>query len=71
MITAVMRHPPRHRLEREPLRWVCGSYLRQSWNVVMAFSLQRVDKKSSMIHLCNAVRKEIFMSWMCMWLSTR
>ena len=32
--------------EREPLRWVCGSYLRQNWNVVMAYSLQRVEKNS-------------------------
>ena len=33
-------------LEDTDLRWVCGSYLRQSWNVVMASSLQRVEKKS-------------------------
>jgi hypothetical protein len=41
-----VRHPPGHRPEREPLRWVCGSYLRQSWNVVIASSLQRVEKNS-------------------------
>jgi hypothetical protein len=41
-----VRHPPGHRPEREPLRWVCGSYLRQNWNVVMASSLQRVEKNS-------------------------
>jgi hypothetical protein len=41
-----MRHSPRHKPEREPLRGVCGSYLRQSWNVEMASSLQRVEKNS-------------------------
>jgi hypothetical protein len=29
-------HSPRHKPEREPLRGVCGSYLRRSWNVEMS-----------------------------------
>jgi hypothetical protein len=41
-----VRHSPGHKPEREPLRGVCGSYLRQSWNVEMASSLQRVEKNS-------------------------
>ena len=43
---STMRHPPWHRPKREPLRWVCGSYLRQSWNVEIPSSLQRVKKNS-------------------------
>ena len=39
-------HPPGHRPEREPLSWVCGSYLRKNWNVLLLSSLQRVEKKS-------------------------
>jgi hypothetical protein len=39
-----VRHPPGHIPEREPLIWVCGSYMRQNWNVVMASSLQRFEK---------------------------
>jgi hypothetical protein len=34
-----MRQTPGHIPEREPLRWVCGSYLRQNSNIVVAFSL--------------------------------
>jgi hypothetical protein len=41
-----VRHSPRHRPEREPMNWVCGSYLRQNWNAMMASSLQRVEKNS-------------------------
>jgi hypothetical protein len=41
-----VRHSPGHKPEREPLRGVCGSYLRQRWNVEMASSLQRVEKNS-------------------------
>jgi hypothetical protein len=41
-----VRHSPGHKPEREPLRGVCGSYLRQSWNIEMASSLQRVEKNS-------------------------
>jgi hypothetical protein len=41
-----VRHSPGHKSEREPLRGVCGSYQRQSWNIEMASSLQRVDKNS-------------------------
>jgi hypothetical protein len=55
-----VRHPPGHRPEREPLSWVCGSYLRQNWNVVMASSVQRVEMILQMILLCNAVRKKIY-----------
>jgi hypothetical protein len=54
-----VRHPPGHRPEREPLSWVCSSYLRQNWNVVLASSLQRVEMILQMILLCNAVRKKI------------
>jgi hypothetical protein len=36
-----VRHSPGHKLEREPLRGVCGSYMRQSWNVEMTSSLKR------------------------------
>jgi len=32
--------------ERQTLRWVCGSYLRHNWNVVMASSLQKVENNS-------------------------
>jgi hypothetical protein len=32
-------HSPAYKTERNPLRGVCGSYLRQSWNVEMASSL--------------------------------
>jgi hypothetical protein len=38
-----VRHSLGHKPEREPLRGVCGSYLRQSWNVEIS-SLQRVEK---------------------------
>jgi hypothetical protein len=41
-----VRHSPAYKPERKPLRGVCGSYLRQSWNVEMASSLQRVEKNS-------------------------
>jgi hypothetical protein len=41
-----VRHSPAHKPEREPLRGVYGSYLRQSWNIEMASSLQRVEKNS-------------------------
>jgi hypothetical protein len=41
-----VRHPLGHRPKRDPLRWVCSSYLRQKWNVVLASSLQRVEKNS-------------------------
>jgi hypothetical protein len=41
-----VRHSPGHKPEREPLRGVCGSYLRQRWNVEMASSLQKVEKNS-------------------------
>jgi hypothetical protein len=33
-----------HKHEREPLRGVCGSYLRHSWNIEMASFLPRVEK---------------------------
>jgi hypothetical protein len=39
-------HSPEPKPEREPLRGVCGSYLRQIWNVEMASSLDRVEKNS-------------------------
>jgi hypothetical protein len=41
-----VRHYPEYKLEREPPRGVCGSYLIQSWNVKMASSIQRVEKNS-------------------------
>jgi hypothetical protein len=34
-----VRHPPGYRPKREPMIWVCGSYLRKKWNFVMASSL--------------------------------
>jgi hypothetical protein len=39
-----IRHSPRHKLEREPLRGVCGFYLRQSWNVEMASSYRELRR---------------------------
>jgi hypothetical protein len=36
-------HSPGHKPERKPLRRVCDSYLRQSWNIEIASSEQRVD----------------------------
>jgi hypothetical protein len=41
-----VRHSPSYKPERNPLRGVCCSYPRQSWNVEMASSLQRVEKNS-------------------------
>jgi hypothetical protein len=41
-----VRHSPAYKLERKPLREVCGSYLRQSRNTEMASSLQGVEKNS-------------------------
>jgi hypothetical protein len=41
-----VRHSPAYKPERNPLRGVYGSYLRQSGNVEMASSLQRVEKNS-------------------------
>jgi hypothetical protein len=41
-----VRLSPAYKPERKPLRRVHGSYLRQSWNVEMASSLQRVEKNS-------------------------
>jgi hypothetical protein len=41
-----VRHSLGHKPERESLRGVYGSYLKQSWNVKMASSLQRVKNNS-------------------------
>jgi hypothetical protein len=41
-----VRYSLAYKPERKPLKRGCGSYLRQSWNIEMASSIQRVEKNS-------------------------